>query len=278
MNTVAGVGGSLLRARPEYVAAIEIPLPPLEEQRRIAAILDKADAIRRKRHKAIELTEQFLKSVFLDMFGDPVTNPKGWPSIALGELVDEKRPITYGILKPGPFVPQGIIMLRIQDIQGGRVSYDDLHRVSTSLSDQYRRTLLHGGEIVVSLVGTIGLAAIVPSELKGANVHRNLAVVVPNEKIDLVYLHNYMTSDHCQFQFQQMTKGGNQGLLNLGDLRELLVPVPPRDQQATYRSLVHAHAAFNRNLCNSSSRTNALFNSLVQRAFRGELTTKSTDI
>jgi type I restriction enzyme S subunit len=59
----------------------EIPLPPLEEQKRIVTILDKADAIRQKRQQAIALADDFLRSVFLDMFGDPVTNPKGWERI-----------------------------------------------------------------------------------------------------------------------------------------------------------------------------------------------------
>jgi type I restriction enzyme S subunit len=69
MNTVAGVGGSLVRARPSEIARIEIPLPPLAEQKRIAAILDKADAIRRKLQQSLRLSDDFLRSVFLDMFG-----------------------------------------------------------------------------------------------------------------------------------------------------------------------------------------------------------------
>lgn len=66
----------------------QIPLPPLAEQKRIAAILDKADGIRRKRQQAIELADEFLRSVFLDMFGDPVTNPKGFAKAPITELAD----------------------------------------------------------------------------------------------------------------------------------------------------------------------------------------------
>ena len=88
MQTVAGIGGSLLRARPQSVAEIIIPLPPLAEQKRIAAILDKADAIRRKRQDAIALADTFLRSVFLKMFGDPVTNPMGWDVVAFGDACE----------------------------------------------------------------------------------------------------------------------------------------------------------------------------------------------
>ena len=78
MRTVSGVGGSLLRARPAEVFKIQIPLPPLAEQKRIAGILDAADALRAKRREALAELDTLLQSTFLDMFGDPVTNPMGW--------------------------------------------------------------------------------------------------------------------------------------------------------------------------------------------------------
>jgi len=94
-KTLAGVGGSLMRARPSEVAKIEIPLPPLQEQKRIAAILDKTDAIRGKRDQAIKLTNEFLRSIFLEMFGDPGHNPKGWPRKAFAEILS--IPLRNGI-------------------------------------------------------------------------------------------------------------------------------------------------------------------------------------
>lgn len=84
----SGSTGTALKQLPiRSLNEIEILLPPLKEQKRIAAILDKADAIRRKRQQATELTDQLLRSAFLDMFGDPVTNPKGWRTSKLGSSV-----------------------------------------------------------------------------------------------------------------------------------------------------------------------------------------------
>ena len=96
----------------QSLSSVEIPLPPLEEQRRIAAILDKADAIRRKRQESIRLTEEFLRSTFLEMFGDPVTNPKGWGIEKLGNVISSidsgwsangtdrsKKPDEWAVLK-----------------------------------------------------------------------------------------------------------------------------------------------------------------------------------
>lgn len=96
MSTVAGVGGSLMRARPSAVSRIFIPLPPLEEQRRIAEVLDKADALRQKRRLALQKLDTLLQSIFLEMFGDPRTNPKGLPKESLGELIR---------VKSGEFLP-----------------------------------------------------------------------------------------------------------------------------------------------------------------------------
>ena len=86
MQTVAGVGGSLLRARPAQVAQISIPLPPLPEQRRIAAILDQADALRAKRRQALAQLDSLTQSIFIEMFGDPASNPMGWPDLGLARV------------------------------------------------------------------------------------------------------------------------------------------------------------------------------------------------
>jgi type I restriction enzyme, S subunit len=118
MATVAGVGGSLLRARPAQVAQIAIPLPPLPEQKRIAAILDSADAIRNKRKAAIAKLDQLAQSVFLEMFGDPVRNEKGWPYCSLGESISIRHGFAfqsehfnkighYILLTPGHFYEDG---------------------------------------------------------------------------------------------------------------------------------------------------------------------------
>ena len=100
MRTVSGVGGSLLRARPAEVFKIQIPLPPLAEQKRIAGILDAADALRAKRREALAQLDTLIQSTFLDMFGDPVTNPMRWHVGRLEDCFSETRAGTCGC---GPF-------------------------------------------------------------------------------------------------------------------------------------------------------------------------------
>ena len=252
-------------------AKLQIPLPPLAEQKRIAGILDAADVLRAKRRESLAQLDTLLQSTFLDMFGDPVTNPMGWPHKPLSEVLHPERPISYGILKPGDYTEDGVIMLRIQDIRGGRVTDTNLHRVPDDLSTQYKRTLLSGNEIVISLVGTIGLCALIPPRFAGANVHRNLAVVAAGETVDPQFLHQYMVSDHFQFRIRKITKGGNQGLLNLGDLKRCPIPVPPISEQSRFTAIVKAVEHQRARLQAHLADLDTLFASLQQRAFNGEL-------
>lgn len=103
--------------------------------------------------------------------------PEDWRVCHLQDLTDKANPITYGVLKPGDYVHNGIPLLQIKDVIHGEIDIQELHRISKDLDSQYSRTRLSGGEIVVSLVGTIGRIAYIPYLLKGTNLHRNLAKV-----------------------------------------------------------------------------------------------------
>ena len=111
LATNRSTGVNLPRLSPKILEEFPIYFPPLKEQKRIAAILDKADAIRRKRKEAIRLTEELLRSTFLDMFGDPVTNPKGWKTIKFGKIIISG--IQNGLYKPASDYGSGTPIIRI---------------------------------------------------------------------------------------------------------------------------------------------------------------------
>lgn len=118
-------GASYPAVSDTIVKDYSIPLPPIDEQRRIAAILDRADAVRRKRQEAIALTEELLRSAFLEMFGDPVTNPKGWNSGTILDVVSNpKTDVRCGPfgtqLKAEEIVPEGVPLFGIENVKGGR--------------------------------------------------------------------------------------------------------------------------------------------------------------
>jgi type I restriction enzyme, S subunit len=157
--------------------------------------------------------------------------PLGWCWTSLESLTDPARPITYGILKPGPFISNGVPMLRIVDIKHGHIDASDVHLVSESLSSQYARTILRGGEVLISLVGTVGTSAYVGKNFSGSNVHRNLGVISIGSNLDGRYLNAYINSEWAQMQIRKRQKGGNQSLYNLEDLKRLVVAVPPMAEQ-----------------------------------------------
>jgi type I restriction enzyme, S subunit len=242
-----------------------------EEQKRIAHILKTADALRQKRQQAVELADEFLRSVFLDMFGDPITNPKGWKMITLSELTEPERPITYGVLKPGPNYSKGIPLLKIENIQCKTINTNNLHQISPELSKQYKRTILKGGEVVISLVGTIGLVALVPKSLEGGNIHRNLGLIAPNDSISIHYLLNLLNLPQFKIILRKTIKGGVQSLLNLSDLKSIKVPLPSLELQNKFGVITQTISSIKDKATNFQQCSDDLFKTSIQRAFRGEL-------
>lgn len=145
-------GGLQINLSKSDLLSIEILLPPLEEQKRIAAILDKADAIRQKRQKAIELADEFLRSVFLNMFGDPVTNPKGWRVHPLGDFITHAN---NGLSRRRATEENiGQIVLRLQDVHYDGIRFEkDLNRIDLDEKEKERYSLSSGDILFVRVNG-----------------------------------------------------------------------------------------------------------------------------
>lgn len=205
MRTVSGVGGSLLRAKATEVAKIKIPVPSLEEQEWIVKLLDEADELRKLRAQADRCTAALIPSLFHDMFGDPEhTRFSVKPLI---ELVAEERPITYGILKPGPDVEGGIPYVRVLDIKQSRLHVEQLHKTTKEIATQYRRSMLRPGDILVTIRGTVGRTCIVPDELMGANITQDTARLATIPSIEPVYVVEFLNTPWAQGWMNHHTQG-----------------------------------------------------------------------
>lgn len=250
---------------------VEIPLPSPDEQRRIASILDKADAIRRKRREALAEIDALLRATFFDMFGDLARNPSNYPLKSIAELVDPERPITYGILMPGPDVVDGVPYIRVTDIQGGRVLVAQVRRTTSKIADEYRRSRLKPGDLLLSIRGHVGRMAFTPVALDGANVTQDTArLAIPN-KVDAIYLRACLESPGFQHLMAQRTKGGAVKGINLGDVKALKIPMAPeKARKAFAEAWLHMQVMIDRGR-QSLQEAEQLFASLSQRAFRGEL-------
>ncbi|EJE8578308.1 restriction endonuclease subunit S [Vibrio vulnificus] len=249
-----------------------IPLPPLDEQKRIAAILDKADAIRQKRKQAIALADEFLRSVFLEMFGDPVSNPKGWEVKPLSELIMKGDKINYGIVQPGDHVEDGIPIVRVGDIKDGSIDKSKLKRVARIIDEKHSKSRLVGDEILITCVGaTVGKVALADASLSGFNTVRALTRVRLNEEVNRSFVFRYLQSPFIQGYFQSQLRTVGQPTLNGKQIGETPILLPNLNMQREFLQLSDM-AQTAKDLSNSQLiEADNMFNALSQKAFSSQL-------
>jgi type I restriction enzyme S subunit len=270
MRTVSGVGGSLLRARPSEVYKIEIPLPPLEEQKRIAAILDTADEMRAKRRQSIAELDKLLQSVFLDMFGDPVTNPK----FPIKRLADFLSFITSGGRGWAKYYKSvGKRFIRSLDVGMNEIRNDEIVFVDPPNNAETERTRVDENDVLLTITGSrIGRVAKVPSTLKGSFVSQHVAILRVKKGLLPDFLSFYLSLEQGgQSQIRSKQYGQTKPGLNFEQIRSFEIPHPPLEAQMDFLD-VFATVMHQKQLYQSQlAELDTLFASLQQRAFSGEL-------
>ena len=267
-----------------------IPLPPLREQQRIAGILDKADAIMRKRQQAIELTEQFLRSTFLDMFGESIVKTlsnkslAGWQgSTVAGIAADKPRACVGGpfgsdltrkdyVEKPGIPVIRGLNLASKSPFMDER----EFVYVSEKKGKALDKNAAHRGDVMVSQRGArlAGQVAIIPVDSKFEKYivsQSQMKVTVDKDKVLPIYFLYYLRSQVGVRMMEERTISTGVPHINLGILRNFPVPVPPIELQTKFKSIRQKQCVAHERCVRLAEESHNLFNSLVQRAFRGEL-------
>ena len=233
------VGGAQPNINQGMIRDTKIPLPPLSEQKRIAAILDKADNLRRKRQEAIQLADEFLRSVFLDMFGDPVTNPKGWERRELGDFIASGDRINYGIVQPGDHMESGVPIVRVGDFRNGRVDKSNLKRVAIDVDSKHKKSRLVGDEILVACVGaTVGKVALADPSISGFNTVRAVTRIRLSEEVNRYYFFRYLQSPFIQGYFKQQLRTVGQPTLNGAQIAKTPILLPDKNLQNNYLEVV----------------------------------------
>ena len=255
----------------QSLTAISVVIPPLAEQRRIAAVLDAAEALRAKRRVALAKLDSLTQSIFLEMFGDPAVNAKEWPTVPLSSLVRDDDTINYGVIQPGDDVPDGIPLIRVGDLIAGRVRHTELKKITRSIEAAYTRSRLRGDEILVSCVGSIGVVVLAHESEKGFNVARAVARIPLADATNRVFLSEYLRTDFVQRYFVNELRTVSQPTLNIKQLSETLVVLPPLELQESFANRVATLDKLKSLHVTSLIQLDALFVSLQHRAFRGEL-------
>lgn len=268
MKTVSGVGGSLLRARPAEVAKIKIPLPPLAEQRRLAGLLSHAEGIVRLRREAQRKAAELVPALFLDMFGDPASNPKGWPVATLGELL---AACDYGTSKKASPDDEGVPVLRMGNVSyEGDLLLDSLKHVVLDESELERQSL-ESGDLLFNrtnskeLVGKTGLwdgrwPAVAASYFIRLRV--DLSRVLP------IYVWAVMNSKDMKKRLFATARGAiGQSNINTTELKALPCAVPPIDLQSRFVARVDAVRAIAAQQAAALATAQATFDALLHRSF-----------
>ena len=250
---------------------IPVTVPTLAEQRRIAEVLDRAEALRAKRRAALAQLDSLTQSIFLDLFGDPATNPKGFPKKPLASLVRDDDTINYGVVQPGDDLDEGVPLVRVGDLIEGKVRHSDLKRIAPSIEAVYKRSRLRGDEILVSCVGSIGVVALANESVKGFNIARAVARIPLAETTSRLFIAAYLSTDFVQRYFTNELRTVSQPTLNIKQLSETTVVLPPIELQREFARRVSAVEKLRTAQRASLAELDALFATLQHRAFKGQL-------
>ena len=267
MQTVAGVGGSLRRARPAAVAELDIPVPPLNEQRRMAVVLDKADALRRQRRESLQLTELLLHSVFLDMFGSE-TSPR-CPRVKLSEYLEFITTGGRGWAKY--YTDHGAKFIRSMDVRMNEIDSSQMVHVTPPQNAEAKRTRTQVGDVLLTMTGSlIGRVAPVSDQYAGGHISQHVAILrTPGFEPD--FLSWAISTQEGQRQIQKHQTGQTKPGLNFDQVKRLLIPRPTIEDERTFCDLIRRRRSILAEQRASLEQCDTLFASIQQRAFRGGL-------
>jgi type I restriction enzyme S subunit len=267
-------GSAIRRVILSDLRRLNFPLPPLDEQRRIAAILDKADGLRTKRREALAHLDTLTQSIFHSMFGDPDSS---WPELTIEDLADRQK----GAIRTGPFGSQlltseftdeGIAVLGIDNAVSNQFAWKERRYISPEKYETLRRYTVRPGDLLVTIMGTLGRCAVVPSDIPPAINTKHLCCITLNREMAVPeWLHSYfLLSDAAGQYLRQTTKGAIMGGLNMGIIKKMPVLLPPLELQQTFATRVAAVERLKELHRNHLAELDALFASLQHRAFKGE--------
>ena len=264
------------RGKLTKAGASEIPVivPPLEEQHRIAAILDQAETLRTQRRAALALLDSLTQSLFLDMFGDPVANPKGWSMSTIGDLAEVQGGLQVTSARKN--LPVEVPYLRVANVYRGVLDLSEIKTIRATPAEIQRTTLVKDDLLVVEGHGNpneIGRAALWNGEIEQC-VHQNHLIRARFDctKVEPVFASEYVNSPGGR---QHLLRAGKStsGLntISVSNVRETPIALPPLRLQQTFATRIASIEALKATHHRALAALDTLFASLQQRAFAGQL-------
>ena len=261
---------------PSHLKAMQISLPPLPEQRRIAAILDQADALRVKRREALAQLDSLTQSIFIEMFGE--VERSDWIISSVADIAASNK----GSIRTGPFgsqllhsefVDDGVVVLGIDNAVRNEFHWGERRFISLLKYEELKRYTVLPGDVLITIMGTCGRCAVVPADITVAiNTKHICCITLDAKKCLPSFLHSYFLMHPMARKYlAQTAKGAIMDGLNMGIIKAMPVPLVPMDLQRKFEARLMALQKTKSANIAALAELNTLFASLQHRAFRGEL-------
>ncbi|MDN3551268.1 restriction endonuclease subunit S [Mucilaginibacter aquaedulcis] len=267
-------GANINNIRNEDIDNLVIPLPPLTTQKRIAEILDKADALRKKNQQLLKHYDDLAQSLFIDMFGDPLRNEKGWNTETLGNLIFDGP--QNGLYKSANDYGSGIPILRIDSFYDGVVyNVDKLKRVNAT-EKEVKLFQIYEGDIVINRVNSrshLGKCALIPKLQEPTLFESNMMrLEIDKSIVNPVFLTRILIQPFMKAQILGRAKDSiNQSSINQQDVKSFWAPVPPIQLQNDFAQTFQNIEQQKQKVKAQMQESEHLFQALLQQAFNGGL-------
>ena len=257
------------------IKKLKIPLPPLDQQKKIAAILDAADAYKQKTKALIEKYDELTQSLFLDMFGDPVSNPMEWEVNFLEQVTTK---IGSGATPRGgkqAYKKEGISLIRSMNVYDNRFKYKNLAFIDEDQAAKLKNVIVEKGDVLFNITGaSICRSSVVPNDVLPARVNQHVSILRPIKSIiTSKFLSRFLISENVKTKLLGVGSGGGAVMeaITKEQLQSIKVIIPPLELQNEFSKRVQAIEAQKAQVQASLAQAEDLFNSLLQRAFKGGL-------
>jgi type I restriction enzyme S subunit len=257
--------------RKEDLFALKIPLPPLPEQRRIAALLAKADRLRRLRRYARQLGDTYLQSVFLEMFGESLEGKTDIPLVVLEGVCTK---ITDGTHITPEYIESGVPFVSIKDLTKtpGQIDFSDVKYISREEHEKISRlSSVERNDILYTKVGSYGIAQIVDTD-REFSIFVSVALLKPdNTKILPKFLEIVLKSDFVKRQADRLVSGIGVPDLHLREIKTFRIPLPSKPVQQIFVEVARRYDRLRKQQRESARQAEMLFQSLLKSAFEGNI-------
>lgn len=271
-------GANINNLRNEHIDNLQIPLPPLAEQKRIAAILDKADEIRRKREQTIAKLDQLAQSIFVDMFGNLLVNSKGWDFKTVGDglkagLITDLQDGNHGEIHPksSDFVENGVPFIMANCMDNGNINYEKAYKLDESWLKKLRIGFAKPNDVLLSHKGTVGEVGIVSSNYQVIILSPQTTYYRTSTGLNSVFLAGFFKTAWFQAILKKDAIQSTRAYIGITRQKELPFFLPPLELQEQFANRIEKLEQLKADNLAALAKQTQLFASLQHQAFTGQL-------